>query len=125
MQENNKLIAEFMGWKYYKGFFLNPDNGSETFPAESFTYDTSWDSLMPVIRKINNLGKAFQFAIFKTYVSCTVEKGSGKFHKDFSFTHAEYITSEQTDIQAAWKLVSKFVEWYGKNILQESLEIQN
>lgn len=78
-----------------------------------FKYTDSWDWLMPVIRKINTLGKGIQFAIFKTYVSCTVEKG-GKFYKDFSFSHAEYITSEQSDLEAAYKLVYKFVKWYNE-----------
>jgi hypothetical protein len=114
--QNNIEIAKFMGWEYHKGFLLNPNNASQTFSAESFSYDTSWDSLMPVIRKINSLNKATQFAIFKTYVSCTVESG-GKFYKHFSFSHAEYITQEQSDIQAAWKLVAKFVIWYQENML--------
>ena len=80
-----------------------------------FNYNLSWDWLMPVIRKINSLDKGTQFAIFKTYVSCTVEKG-GKFYKDFSFSHAEYITDEQSDLQAAYKLVSKFVKWYNEKL---------
>lgn len=86
----------------------------------NFKYNLSWDWLMPVIRKINTLGKGIQFAIFKTYVSCTVEKG-GKFYKDFSFSHAEYITGEQSDLEAAYKLVYKFVEWYEKN--KEALHV--
>ena len=109
---DSELIAIFMDsikveilnqtmWKYLNsGFF-----------TLVLKHHESWDWLMPVIRKINSLGKEVQFAIFKSYVSCTVEKG-GKFYKDFSFSHAEYITSEQTDIQAAFKLVVKFIRWY-------------
>jgi len=93
--ENEKqLIANFVGGE----------------PPLSVDYNY----IMPVIRKINDLDKATQFAIFKTYVSCTVEKG-GKFYKDFSFSHAEYITSEQSDIEACWKLVIKFINWYNEN----------
>lgn len=87
-------------------------------------YDSSWDWLMPVIRKINGLGKEYQFTIFKTYVSCTVEKG-GKFYKDFSFSHAEYITNEQSDIQAAFNLVIKFIEWYNQINNEINNENQN
>jgi hypothetical protein len=83
-----------------------------------FNYNLSWDWLMPVIRKINSLDKGTQFAIFKTYVSCTVEKG-GKFYKDFSFSHAEYITGEQSDLEAAYKLVYKFVKWYNENKIEQ------
>lgn len=109
---DSELIAMFMA--AIKTNMLNTDVWDiENSNGYSFVlfYDSSWDWLMPVIRKINTLGKEVQFAIFKTYVSCTVEKG-GKFYKDFSFSHAEYITSEQTDIQAAFKLVVKFVRWY-------------
>ena len=59
------------------------------------------------------MGKEYQFTIFKTYVSCTVER-SGKFYKDFSFSHAEYITEEQSDIKAAFNLVIRFIEWYNQ-----------
>jgi len=109
---DNELIAMFM-----EGMETKTLNGNAWDLIEhnglslALMYDVSWDWLMPVIRKINGLGKEFQFAIFKTYVSCTVEKG-GKFYKDFSFSHAEYITSEQTDLEAVYKLVVKFLRWY-------------
>jgi hypothetical protein len=94
--------------------FMIGDEAWSILSAHDFklglSYHTSWDSLMPVIRKINGMGKGYQFTIFKTYVSCTVEKG-GKFYKDFSFSHAEYITEEQSDITAAYNLVVKFIEW--------------
>jgi hypothetical protein len=76
--------------------------------------DTSWDLIHMVIDHINGLGKEFSFAIFKTYVSLTVEKG-GKFYKDFSFAHAEYITSEQSGKEAAFKLIIKFIKWHNEN----------
>tara|TARA_R100000664_G_C2668266_1_gene81435 strand:+ start:275 stop:526 length:252 start_codon:yes stop_codon:yes gene_type:complete len=38
--ENNKIIAEFMGYK-------NPSNASDIW----YHYDTSWDWLMPVASK--------------------------------------------------------------------------
>lgn len=46
--------------------------------SDALFYESSWDWLMPVIRKINTLDKATQFSIFKTYASCSVEK-AGKF----------------------------------------------
>ena len=102
INEGNHLIAEFM-------------------KSDDLFYESSWDWLMPVIRKINNLDKATQFSIFKTYASCTVEKG-GKFYKDFSFSHAEYITAEQTDIQACWKLVVRFISWYNENMEKDLVD---
>lgn len=132
MEKTEDLIAKFMGGyithteKYtmphgshsegeisYWSVPYGIPNNIEMARIGLFNYSRSWDWLMPVIRKINGLGKEYQFTIFKTYVSCTVERG-GKFYKDFSFSHAEYITNEQSDIQAAFNLVIKFIEWYNQ-----------
>lgn len=111
--DGNKLIARFLDKS--EVIERTAERGGGGY--EACRYHESWDWLMGAIRKINGMGKEFQFAIFKTYVSCTVEKG-GKFYKDFAFSHAEYITTEQKDIQAAFKLVVAFVEWhYQKEVI--------
>ena len=61
------------------------------------------------------MGKAYSLAIFKNYISLTVEKMGSKFYKDFSFSHAEYITGDQTGKEAAFKLLVKFVKWHNEN----------
>jgi len=112
--ENNKIISKFMGIDFttvesaYKySVYIRNNHGR---------YHNSWDWLMPVVRKINQIDKATQISIFKTYASCSVEV-SEKFRKEFSFAHAEYITNEQTDIEAVWKLVSKFIHWRERQLL--------
>lgn len=82
-------------------------------------YSTSWEELMPVFRKINGLGKGFSTAIFKHYIAITVEKG-GKMYKDFSFAHSEYILPEQTDKEAAFKILVKFIKWFKSKPLEVS-----
>jgi|TARA_R100000482_G_C5085195_1_gene128045 hypothetical protein len=58
MEENNKLIAEFMGYTYEDDrFFMEDSNGIrvyENLPHE-LSYNVSWDWLMPVIEKITEL----------------------------------------------------------------------
>ena len=45
MKDNNKLIADFMGWKPNEHHWcLNGD--------KDLQYDTSWDWLIPVVNKI-------------------------------------------------------------------------
>ena len=53
--ENNKIIAEFMGIESYKStkytMFVYEENNHRT--DVDLHYHTSWDWLMPVLKKIN------------------------------------------------------------------------
>jgi hypothetical protein len=54
MENNNKLIAEFMGAEWHKDFFkdvciISPSN-------ISYKFHNSWDWLMPVISKCLEIG---------------------------------------------------------------------
>jgi len=108
---DNESIARFLGWVYNPDELAWEQHEPHLNLHHTLLFDKDWNALMLVVRKINTLAKEIQFAIFKTYVSCTVEKNS-KFRKDFAFSYAEYITAEQTDIQATYKLVVRFVNWY-------------
>lgn len=142
IHEVNELIAIFMGGEPVNKVIGNPiaysfpfefgyktvhDEGgyvgsgpSSCWIVTDLMYDTSWDWLFPVIDKINSLGKEYQFSTFKTYCSCSVEKG-GRVFKDFSFAHAEYITATQTSKEAVYKLIVKFVKWHNQNITPKDL----
>lgn len=134
IKDGNKLIVEYMEFpirefttltgKKVMNYCALPDPlamvgvGYENM----LLYHKDWNWIMPVVQKINGLGKEFSFAIFKNYVSCTVEKG-GKFYKDFSFSHAEYITSEQDAITAVFKLAVKFIAWENEQKRKSELQI--
>lgn len=56
MEKNNKLIAEFMGYEIIyrpnsNGFIEISD--TELCDVDDLEYQTSWDWLMPVLKKIN------------------------------------------------------------------------
>ena len=55
MEKTNKLIAEFMGYteknKKIKEIY------NQEAEVKSFSYHTSWDWLMPVIKKVNMVTK--------------------------------------------------------------------
>ena len=63
MEENNKLIAEFMGWdtEVFKSgkvnyYYYDKVSKQEIFlEAHELSYNVSWDWLMPVIEKITEL----------------------------------------------------------------------
>ncbi len=121
--EGNKLIAVFMGDYFDTG--LEPSyyiRYNKEYKLEDSQFHCSWDWMMPVVDKINGMGKAYSFAIFKSYVSLTVEKG-GKVFKDYSFAYSEYITPTQTGKEAAFKLLVKFVKWENENLLKSELAI--
>jgi hypothetical protein len=54
MKDNNKLIAEFMGYinNGDDEFLIHPVTNHD---VNDFPYDTSWDWLMPVVQKIYQL----------------------------------------------------------------------
>ena len=99
--ENNKLIAEFMGWK------------ERTDPTERwFLYHTSWDWLMPVVEKIESV-KAWHVEISTD--SCTIHNGLLK--------KPVFETYTPTKIEATHEAVVEFIKWHNKqNMSNESCD---
>ena len=52
MQENNKLIAKFMGMNIHHNdksiMVTKTPQGNEVVPIDALQYDSSWDWLIPV-----------------------------------------------------------------------------
>lgn len=59
--ENNKLIAEFMGLKKYGYKDENYLVLSKHLSSEQLPYNTSWDWLMPVVKKCFNIDNELAF----------------------------------------------------------------
>lgn len=113
---SDKVIADFMEIKTHEeqSFLTGIGNFYLVDDYRNAVNFNSWSSLMPVIDKINNLGKEYNFTIHKTYCSCSVENPKKKMYKDFSFAHSE-IKYVGRELEAAYKLVIKFLEWYNTN----------
>src|SRR4051812_21847400 len=77
VQDKNKVIAEFDGYKFIphdslngiKGVFSKPNK--RLYILEDLKYHSSWDWLMPVVEKIESL--AFEVSIFRRY--CNIHRG--------------------------------------------------
>jgi len=106
-EEGNKLIAEFMGLKN-----LHADNwftdGADIgfYIDDGICYHTSWDWLMPVVEKIENLG-------YRVWM----ERGGGIIYyskiKKGGIVVADCDTfSNQSGLQAAWLCIIQFITWY-------------
>jgi len=62
IKENNKLIAEFMGLETSDGCYfehLTKEGKRELTHYILLEYHISWDWLIPVVKKIENLGYVF------------------------------------------------------------------
>jgi hypothetical protein len=113
--KGNKLIAEFMGYKYYPhpakdsgwrkekghlklhGYFLCRTN-------KQLEYHSSWDWLMPVVEKIS-----------ETYTvniqSYPVMGFDVRFNEG---TYRRAYSENESAIKAVWTAVIKFIEWYNQ-----------
>ena len=110
MGELEKTIEAIINDEVLLGKFMDKDDNE----VHLMNYYKSWDGLHTVIDKINGMGKGYNVALFKTYISISVETG-GKVYKDFSFAHSENITTEQSPMNATFKALVKFVKWYNEN----------
>jgi len=92
MKTENKLIAEFMG-------FTN--EAFEKVNLLTLKYNTSWDWLMPVVEKIEDMGSE----IVITNAECTISAPSG-YHKE---------TMGKKRFGATYNAVIEFINEYNKN----------
>lgn len=150
--EGNKLIAEFMGWELWEsifdgfGFNVDPEiipdarnDHSNFHKINDLRFNSSWDWLMPVIEKIEELG-SYQVCGIKCYESITISRNliqiyfnpeqkfllqlklqSGELHDDV-WKHPLYKEHiiKQFDFQKYGRLgglffaVIEFIKWYNE-----------
>ena len=124
IREGNKLIAEFDGWHHVetpknkgKGHWNKPAGPYAHWDLSSMKYHSSWDWLMPVVEKIENMRDEI---IDKVYVSINgTECGLWNYFdvKDILREKGEpgvlrVKNSDKTKIIATWRTVTDFIKWY-------------
>ena len=125
--ENNKLIAEFMGFStqsdaidertmaYYVGDIItnadntNNENEDNVFHPEDMKFDSSWDWLMSVVERIENFGYEFIIVESRCYV---------KHNTDHSIKELFHIETIGSKIDTTYKAVLKFINNYNKKQLK-------
>lgn len=135
--ENNRLIAEFMGYKQdAKGKYeiiedfdiveniqtYVEDNDYRTveggivlvnFLPEEMRYHTSWDWLMPVVEKIEYAHDCF---VTITLVRAEItNRDLGQRDTPLNDPIFDIETDGKTKHEAIYKAVLKFIEWYNEN----------
>ena len=117
VSENNKLIAEFMGWECETLETVAPEEFRtkiyfEHNPKEYFTttiykyidclFHSDWNWLMHVVEKIESLGNAV-----------TIEENWCEIKSKSNFFKKERVASSK--IEATYSAVVEFIKWYNQN----------
>ena len=97
--ENNKLIAEFMGY----------DRGV----SDLMDYNTSWDWLMPVVEKIESL----DLELLKRNIKYNLDKGINFQNCNsiiIRWDKNNKIVFISSDRNRVYKAVVEFIKWYNE-----------
>ena len=138
-EEENKLIARFMGgnledngWNFcLSDFGTNVIGGYGFYESFDLKFHKSWDWLMAVVDKIENLqGSAFtttpKFKIEAGFIRIKANIGYIDNTLDTSYTYSDYVGfgglvrannnfDVKTKLEATYKAVVEFITWYNKN----------
>ena len=105
IEENNKLIAEFMGYSQ-----PHPDYPTSTYwykegssPMAVLLFDVNWDWLMEVVEKINNTGR-FEVVIQKGL--CYVSDESNELTLSCPASNT---------LEAVYQAIVEFIKWYNND----------
>jgi hypothetical protein len=114
--ENNKIIAEFMGWKVVteSDFLAYNTKGlcSEVIDI-TLKFNTNWNQLMWVIDKIEATEDPTQKGVF---ASVDIKKGY-TYIKCYYCHNQNYfrVTKNGSKIEATYNACIEFINWYNSN----------
>lgn len=115
--QNNKLIAEFMKVSTPNGLVFEDVNTGE---IHTIKYHTSWDWLMPVVEKIEDLMDnidAYEFSIGRHCVIVRAKNRSTgeKFYFSLDYFDYDFGSGERVKLYTVFKAVVEFINWYNEN----------
>lgn len=101
--EENKLIAEFMGWtKVGNRFEMSWTEGewlrNKSIKETEFNYHNNWSLLMPVVEKIEAIENSDLYEVDIFGKCCDI---GGKIE-----------TASNSKIEATWRAIIQFIQWY-------------
>lgn len=117
----NRLLAEFMGiepaynsftggYSWSDGIFFSTNHGTREKVMQSIVsyakHHSSWDRLMPVVEKIENLdgGGWFKFGIYEK--NCSI--------RDIASEYTLIRRTGSSKIESAWLACVEFVKWWSE-----------
>ena len=112
IEENNKLIAEFMGLptEVFKSgivnYYFREFNSGSWYEEHELSYNVSWDWLMPVVEKIESLGYGVTIGM-GVYVVI---------QDDVTDTGLEITKmTDNNKLFCTYEAVVEFIKWYNEN----------
>jgi len=126
--ESNKLIAEFMGATFKDNHAYIPNHAAQCYEKDCLAYYSSWDWLMPVVDKIEEIS-------FDNIKSEYVPYTKHPFTIDMSYNYAKVKVDNDfkienlredginfkihrgSKINACYQAVVEFIKWYNENRL--------
>ena len=110
--ENNKLIAEFMGWtlddKDLNSYRKLNNNVFKYSLLSNFKYHSDWNCLMEVVEKIRVTEKCNDFNI---NYSCDAKIECEYYDKVFEV----YTSNTINTLEAVYNACVEFIKWYNVN----------
>lgn len=97
--ENNKLIAEFMGYNVEGDYLTLPDMLESLDLEEEVHFHSSWDWLMPVVEKITQETKEFKEGHIDSCLHTPLASALIRF----------------TDRELVYEEVVEFIKWHNEN----------
>jgi len=113
--ENNKLIAEFMGGISVPNDYINfpVTNGINAMPISKLKYHSSWDWLIPVVEKIESIGRT---AVVIGFDTCEIkDENYADLSKNLPDRFDSFNEEGKTKLEATYKAVIEFIKWYNEN----------
>ena len=127
MEENNRIIAEFMGYvlnenNEYPIEYITVQGHWDTCSIQDLNYHKSWDWLMGVVEKIENT-KIKDYSIStditddKTFINVWHYGDGGKWSILISNLNEEY--KDFNKMQRTYKAIIEFINFYNKQKEEE------
>ena len=106
--ENNKLIAEFMGWESFNQFsMIAPKSEEDCWAFEDMKFHNDWNWLMEVVEKIEEM------ADWSLELLTTDKK---EYQMLIPLSNTNVIV--ETKIEAVYNACVEFIKWYNKNAVK-------
>ena len=117
MEENNKIIAKFLGWEILNDMTYSKITKGKWIELDKLKFHSDWNWLMEVVEKIENLTDKNNFVLYDINIySDAVIIADQEDHEKVSITKSDGFTSK---IEMVYKACIEFVKWYNQNSEKE------